>query len=162
MRNKKNFLTFRSNDFLVSISKHHFCPFRAKCSSNRPNRLTQYCIQFKKRFVPGISISFKYDFTLPCKFNTQRILRPGYTRRQVAATSLRQVAPCILLAKQVAATRRQCGAHAAISYEGECELVFYFDMAGHMTLSHWFVCILPRICIQRAKRRRNSWKFVRV
>ena len=38
--------------------------------------------------------------------------------------SLRQVAPCVLLAKQVAATRRLFGAHAVISYEGGCELVF--------------------------------------
>ena len=38
--------------------------------------------------------------------------------------SLRQVAPCVLLAKQVDATSRRFGAHAVISYEGKCELVF--------------------------------------
>ena len=38
--------------------------------------------------------------------------------------SLRQVVPCVLLPKQVAATRRLLGAHAVISYERECELVF--------------------------------------
>ena len=58
--------------------------------------------------------------------------------------SLRQVAPCVLLAKQVAATRRLFGAHAVISYEGECELVFLFNMADHMTLSHWFIYILSQ------------------
>ena len=36
--------------------------------------------------------------------------------------SLRQVAPCVLLAKQVAATRRLLAAHAVISIEEECEL----------------------------------------
>ena len=42
-------------------------------------------------------------------------------------TSRRQVAPCVLLPKQVAATKRLFGAHAMISDEGEWE----FNMAAH-------------------------------
>ena len=64
-----------------------------------------------------------YEYLFICK--SMQTLKAGtHYATSRSDMSLRQVAPCVLLAKQVAATRRLFGAQAVISYEGECELVF--------------------------------------
>ena len=50
--------------------------------------------------------------------------------------SLGQAAPCLLLAKQIAATQRLFGAQAVILCEGGYEISFSFNMADHMELTH--------------------------